>query len=180
MTVFGFGIVMGLAGVAVVVGTVAAVALIGTAGDVAVGEHDVALRRIARLSLFGGLSPARVEGALRRLEPMAVRAGDVIVRQGDPADRFYVIDSGSFEVTQADPGGGEPRHLRTLGIDEVFGERGLIGQTPRTATVTAATDGLLFEMDGDDFLHLVGAGKGVADRLMALYDPPTAEVAARG
>ena len=104
----------------------------------------------------------------------------MIVREGDPADRFYVIDSGSFVVTQADPAGGEPRQLRTLGTDEVFGERGLIGQTPRTATVTAATDGLLFEMDGDDFLRLVGAGKGVADRLMALYDPSTAEVAARG
>ena len=180
VTVFGFGIVMGLAGVAVVVGTMVAVALIGTAGDVAVGEHDVALRRIARLSLFGGLSPARVEGALRRLEPLAVHAGDVIVREGDPADRFYVIDSGSFDVTQADPAGGEPRHLRTLGIDEVFGERGLLGQTPRTATVTATSDGLLFEMDGDDFLRLVGARKGVADRLMALYEPPTVEVAARG
>ena len=180
VTVFGFGIVMGLAGVAVVVGTMVAVALIGTAGDVAVGEHDLALRRIARLSLFGGLSPARVEGALRRLEPLAVHAGDVIVREGDPADRFYVIDSGSFDVTQADPAGGEPRHLRTLGIDEVFGERGLLGQTPRTATVTATSDGLLFEMDGDDFLRLVGARKGVADRLMALYEPPTVDVAARG
>ena len=180
VTVFGFGIVMGLAGVAVVVGTMVAVALIGTAGDVAVGEHDLALRRIARLSLFGGLSPARVEGALRRLEPLAVHAGDVIVREGDPADRFYVIDSGSFDVTQADPAGGEARHLRTLGIDEVFGERGLLGQTPRTATVTATSDGLLFEMDGDDFLRLVGARKGVADRLMALYDPPTVDVAARG
>ena len=180
VTVFGFGIVMGMAGVAVVVGTIVAVALIGTAGDVAAGVYDVALRRIARLSLFGGLPPARVEGALRRLEPLAVHAGDVIVREGDPADRFYVIDSGSFVVTQADPAGGEPRHLRTLGTDEVFGERGLIGQTPRTATVTAVTDGLLFEMDGDDFLRLVGAGKGVADRLMALYDPSTAEVAARG
>ena len=72
VTVFGFGIVMGLLGVAVAVGTIAAVALIGTAGDVAAGEHDVALRRIARLPLFGGLSPARVEGALRGLQPLPV------------------------------------------------------------------------------------------------------------
>ncbi|HEY6569999.1 MAG TPA: MFS transporter, partial [Candidatus Limnocylindrales bacterium] len=180
VSLFGFGIVMGFAGVGVAAATILAVALIAGAGDVPIGEHDLALRRIARLSLFGGLPPARVEGALRRLEPLAVHAGDVIVREGDPADRFYVIDTGSFDVTQADTAGGEPRHLRTLGTDEVFGERGLIGQTPRTATVTAATDGLLFEMDGDDFLHLVGARKGVADRLMALYDPPTAEVVARG
>ena len=171
---------MGLAGVLVVVGTIAAVALIGTAGDVAVGEHDVALRRIARLPLFGGLSPARIEGALRRLEPLAIAAGDVIVRQGEPADRFYVVGAGSFDVTQADPTTGETRHLRTLGVDDVFGERGLIARAPRSATVTAATDGLLFGMDGDDFLRLVGAGDAVADRMMALYDQPAAEVVARG
>ena len=177
VTVFGFGIVMGLLGVAVVVGTIAAVALIGTAGDVAAGEHDVALRRIARLPLFGGLSPARVEGALRGLQPLPVTAGDVVIRQGDPADRFYVIGSGSFVVT-SDAGEGA-RELRTLGVDDVFGERGILAHAPRSATVTAATDGLLFMMDGDAFLELVGARQAIADRLLALYDTPVAEIAAR-
>ncbi len=177
VTVFGFGIVMGLAGVAVVVGTVAAVVLIGTAGDVAVGEHDAALRRIARLPLFGGLSPARVEGALRGLQPLAVTAGDVVIRQGDPADRFYVIGSGSFVVT-SDAGEGA-HELRTLGVDDVFGERGILARAPRSATVTATTDGLLFMMDGDAFLELVGARQAIADRLLALYDTPVAEIAAR-
>ena len=177
VTVFGFGIVMGLLGVAVVVGTIAAVALIGTAGDVPAGEHDVALRRIARLPLFGGLSPARVEGALRGLQPLPVTAGDVVIRQGDPADRFYVIGSGSFVVT-SDAGDGA-RELRTLGVDDVFGERGILAHAPRSATVTAATDGLLFMMDGDAFLELVGARQAIADRLLALYDTPVAEIAAR-
>ncbi len=177
VTVFGFGIVMGLAGVAVIVGTIAAVAMIGTAGDVAAGEHDVALRRIARLPLFGGLSPARVEGALRGLLPLPVTAGDVVIRQGDPADRFYVIGSGSFSVT-SDAGEGA-HELRKLGPDDVFGERGILAQAPRSATVTAVTDGLLFIMDGDAFLELVGARPAVADRLLALYDTPVAEIAAR-
>ena len=177
VTVFGFGIVMGLMGVAVAVGTIAAVALIGTAGDVAAGEHDVALRRIARLPLFGGLSPARVEGALRGLQPLSVTAGDVVIRQGDPADRFYVIGAGSFVVT-SDAGEGV-QELRTLGVDDVFGERGILAHAPRSATVTAATDGLLFMMGGDAFLELVGAREAVADRLLALYDTPVAEIAAR-
>ena len=135
------------------------------------------LRRIARLPLFGGLSPARVEGALRGLQPLPVTAGDVVIRQGDPADRFYVIDSGSFVVT-SDAGDGA-RELRTLGVDDVFGERGILAHAPRSATVTAATDGLLFMMDGDAFLELVGARQAIADRLLALYDTPVAEIAAR-
>jgi CRP-like cAMP-binding protein len=104
----------------------------------------------------------------------------VVIREGEPADRFYVIGSGAFDVTQRDPATGASRHLRTLGVDDVFGERGLIARAPRSATVTATTDGLLFEMEGDDFLHLVGRRKAVTDRLMALYDAPPAEVVARG
>ncbi len=179
VTVVGFGWVMGLVGVAVGVATAIAVRLIGVAGDVPAGRYDVDLKRIARLPLFGGLSPARVEGALHALQPMVVAAGEVIVRQGDPADRFFVIGDGSFSVSAVDDEGGPSRELRTLGIDDVFGERGILARAPRSATVTAATDGLLFMMDGEAFLELVGARPAVADRLLALYDTPVAEIAAR-
>jgi CRP-like cAMP-binding protein len=62
--------------------------------------------------------------------------------------------------------------MRTLARDAVFGERGLLGRTPRTATVTAREPGLLFAMDGTDFLALVSKHQGVAERLMALYEQP--------
>ncbi len=179
VSVFGFGIVMGVAGVAVIVATAGAVLLIAGSGDVAPGPYDAELRRIARLPLFGGLSPARVEGALLGLTARTVAAGEVVIRQGEPADRFFIIESGAFEVTQASEGDGGILHLRTLGPDEVFGERGILAKTPRSATVTATTDGLVFAMDGDAFLRLVGARGAVADRLLALYDTPVAEVAAR-
>jgi MFS family permease len=177
---FGFGIVMGVAGIAVIVATVGAVLLIAGAGNVAPGPYDAELRRIARLPLFGGLSPARVEGALLGLTARTVVAGEVVIRQGEPADRFYIIESGAFEVTQAAAdAGGDVQRLRILGRDEVFGERGILAKAPRSASVTAATDGLVFAMDGDAFLRLVGARGAVADRLLALYDTPVAEVAAR-
>lgn len=171
VTVFGFGPAFAVLGAGVVVATVVAVRLIGPAADLAPGPYDAELRRIARLPLFGGLSPARIETALRRLAPLDAAAGQVIVSEGGVADRFYVICGGSFRVTQADGTGGE-RLLRTLGEDDVFGERGLIARSPRTATVTAATDGRLFSMSGEDFLELIGGQAGVRDRLMALYDTP--------
>jgi MFS family permease len=173
VSVFGFAPVLGLTGALVIGLTLVAVALIGKSADVAPGPYDTDLKRIARLPLFGGLSPARVEQALRRLDPVDARAGDVILRQGDPADRFYVICGGSFAVTQAAEVGGEPRLLRTLTQDDVFGERGIIAGAPRAATITAATDGRLFTMDGADFLELVGGRKGMAERFLALYESPT-------
>jgi MFS family permease len=171
VTVFGFGITFAVLGALAVGSTVLAVAMIGGAADRAPSPYDADLKRIARLPLFGGLSPARIETALRRLEPVEAVAGDVIVRQGDVADRFYVICGGTFHVTQVD-GSGTDRVLRTLGQDDVFGERGLIARSSRSATVTAETGGRVFSMSGEDFLELIGGQAGVRDRLLALYDTP--------
>lgn len=175
---FSIATVFGVLAVIVLVALAASLVLIGSAANVAAGPFDDMLRRIARLSIFGGLSAARVEAGLRALEPIRVAAGDVVIRQGEPADRFYVIGEGSFEVTQSDDEGAA-RVLRQLGQDAVFGERGLIARAPRSATVTALTDGLLFAMGGAAFLELVGARSGVAERFMSLYDQPAVESAAR-
>jgi MFS family permease len=177
---YGLGVVLGVVALALIGGILLSVVLIGRAGDLAAGPFDAELRRIARLPIFGGLSASRVEGALRKLEPIRVAAGDAVVRQGEVADRFFVIGSGRFEVTQAAGAGegGASTVLRTLGTHDVFGERGILGRSPRTATVTAVEDGLLFAMDGEAFLALVGDRRGVADRMMALYEQP--ETPARG
>ena len=84
--------------------------------------------------------------------------------------------SGTFTVTQAPTPGAEPVVLRHLGPDEVFGELGLLNQTPRTATVSADTDGRLLALERDDFLTLVGVGGPLRGRLLGLY---TGNAAAR-
>lgn len=106
---------------------------------------------------------------MARMREERVSAGQVVIREGDPADRFYVIAEGRFEVMQH-AGAGEPeRLLREMGRDDVFGEIGLLGGVPRTATVTAATDGLLVVLDGPDFLELVASGPSLSARLLGLY-----------
>jgi len=92
-----------------------------------------------------------------------------VVRQGEPADRFYVISAGSFAVTQVSAKGSDPVALRQLGPDDVFGEIGLLQHSQRTATVTAETDGRLLALAGDRFLELVGSGPGLSSRLLDLY-----------
>ena len=168
---YGISVVLGAVGLGLFAATVLSIVLIGRAADLPPGPFDAELRRIARLPIFGGVKVAEIETALRRLEPLRVEAGDVVVRQGDPSDRFFVIGEGTFEVTVAGPDG-TSRHVRTLARDAVFGERGLLGGTPRTATVAASAPGLLFAMDGTDFLALMTKRRGIAERLMALYEQP--------
>ena len=57
-----------------------------------------------------------------------------------------------------------------MGADQVFGELGLLSSAPRSATVTAATDGLLLALDADAFLDLVGRRTAVRGRLLNQYD----------
>ena len=126
------------------------------------------LARVSRQPLFSGVPPHRLEVALRRLVTIPVVAGQAIVSEGEPADRFYIIQSGSFSVTRRDIDG-EERQIRTLGPDGVFGELGLLTGAPRSATVSATTDGTLLALDGPEFLELVGGGGALRGRLLGLY-----------
>jgi MFS family permease len=127
------------------------------------------LARVARLPLFAGVSPGALELALQRLQGLPVTAGTVVIREGDPADRFYIIESGRFTVDQLDPGTQLSRRLRVMGPDEVFGELGLMHNAPRSATVTAESDGRLLVLDGPEFLELLNAGPEVSGRMLERY-----------
>ena len=64
--------------------------------------------------------------------------GEVVFRQGDFPDRLYLIGEGEAEVVREMPGG-EEVSLAHLKPGEFFGEMGIVGNTPRSATVRAAT-----------------------------------------
>jgi hypothetical protein len=165
----GVGPVLAASGSAVVVAAVVALVVVGPAARRSPDPEEPLLRRVAGLPILAGIAPARLEAILGRRRMRDVRAGATIIRQGEPPDRFAVIVAGRFDVTRLEPGEKEPVHLRTMGPDEVFGEIGLLTGVPRTATVTAATDGRLLELERADFLELVAAGPGVANRLLDLH-----------
>jgi MFS family permease len=157
------------AGIAAIVFTALGVVLIGTAADRAPTPYEATIARILGLPLFVGVPHARLQAAMHRVVEVPVKAGDAVVRQGEPADRFYIIEDGTFTVTQEPTAGAVPVVLRQLGPDDVFGELGLLNRTPRTATVTADTDGVLLALGASDFLTLVGAGGPLRGRLTGLY-----------
>ncbi len=83
-------------------------------------------------------------------------SGQPVFRQGDSPESFYVVRRGRFEVVEEDPDTGVERTIRALGRGESFGELALVTGAPRTATVRAAEESELFEVD-----------KGAFDRLLA-------------
>ena len=176
-SVFGPRVVLPIGGLVILVAGLVALAVLR---PYLIREPDAAadvLTRVSRLPLFAGVPGPALDAAAGRLEPVTVRKGEVIVRQGDPADRFYVIESGSFVVDQQEAATGAVHRLRTMGRDEVFGELGLMHGTPRTATVTAETDGTLLALPGPAFLELVGSASSLSGRLNDRYRGVTTNVA---
>jgi MFS family permease len=160
---------LGIVGAAVAILGALAVDLIGPASTRPESPFEAILARVARLPLFTGVRSSSLERALGRLVEVPVAAGAAIVRQGEPADRFYIIARGAFEVSQITDAGTEVA-LRRLGPDDVFGELGLLRGGARTATVTAATDGLLLALDRTDFLALLGRAETLRGKLLGLYE----------
>lgn len=109
--------------------------------------HELGLLR--RVPLFAPLRPPVLEAVARHLVAMPVAAGTRVVVQGEPGDRWYLIESGRFEVAI------DGRIVRELGAGDGFGEIALLHDVPRTATVTAAADGSIWSLDRERFLDAV-------------------------
>jgi MFS family permease len=127
---------------------------------------------IERVPMFAPLSVAAKERVAANLVPISVSTGEVVIRAGDPGDRFYIVGDGEFEI---DAGSHQARAHKA----DYFGEIALLHDVPRTATVRAAMDSQLFALQRDDFLAAVtghsaahAAGKAVAEARLA--GPPKA------
>ena len=118
--------------------------------------------QVADTALFRDLSPAEIDLLLSRFVPLTVAAGELIIRQGESGERFYVVRSGRVEVER------DGEVLAQLGPGEAFGEIALLLDLPRTATVTAIEPATLLALDAYDFRDLLASYLGRAGELERL------------
>src|SRR5581483_7057788 len=103
--------------------------------------------------MFADLSPDFIEHLRERVELLRFAPGQIIARQGDPADSFYLIRIGFVKVSEAYPGG--ELVLAYLSRGDYFGEIGLLGGGVRTATCTALDHVEVVRVAGDDFRQMI-------------------------
>lgn len=121
-------------------------------------EHDDQVAwslTLLKSNLFLKVPPLNIDQIFSRLRPMQVKAGDVILRQGDVGDGCYFIRRGTAAVTRRQPGEDIDRHIVDIGYGRCFGEDALVYDTVRNASVTMVTDGLLMRLDKPDFMLLL-------------------------
>jgi hypothetical protein len=108
-----------------------------------------ALLLLRRLPIFAPLAATSIERILSELTWLEVPNGAIVIREGDPGDRFYVLAEGRVAVSK------DGVELGVEGPGDYFGEIALLRDVPRTATVTALEHLRMFAIDRDRFLEAV-------------------------
>lgn len=104
---------------------------------------------------FHRIPPANLQALFMRMQHVACKAGEVVIKQGAEGDFFYVITKGSAVVTRETPMNRDGLKLAELGVGESFGEEALIADAKRNATITMLTDGALVRLGKEDFRELL-------------------------
>jgi len=134
--------------------------LVAIDAAVEVPAEQIALLR--GVPFLAGLPTPTLERLAEKLQPVELKAGTVVFRQGEEGDRFYVVAGGAVDVVA------EGRKLASFGEGYYFGEIALLHGIPRTATVTAASDVELYALERDDFLAAVTGHAPTAEQADAV------------
>lgn len=104
--------------------------------------------RLKDVPFFSSMSEQDLAAVAQHTDEISVAAGRVLAREGERGDEFFVIESGTADVTR----GGAP--VARMGAGNFFGEIALIREERRTATVTATSPMVLIVMKGSRFRSL--------------------------
>ncbi|KAH9416120.1 cAMP-dependent protein kinase type II-beta regulatory subunit [Dermatophagoides pteronyssinus] len=109
---------------------------------------------IKNILLFRSLEPTEMNEVIDAMFERKVEANEVVIKQGDDGDNFYVIADGTFSITVANDDGSEKEVGKYVGSGS-FGELALMYNMPRAATVRAVTSGSLWAMSRQTFRRIV-------------------------
>ena len=140
------------------------------------GSSGTEFHRNLVYSVFHDLPEREADSLAAQLQTLEVGAGDVIVRQGAPADKFFIIIDGEVEVIREDDG--QTRTLATLKRGQFFGEIAILRNTPRMATVKALTPTTLFAMERHEFQGLLAQSMGTTQDFDRVIQQRLAEIGA--
>jgi CRP-like cAMP-binding protein len=115
-------------------------------------ESDTAwMRRLLESKALLRLPSANIQKLFLRFEEVPIKAGQIVIRQGDKGDYYYVIKQGRCRVVQKPDAQQKMVALADLAAGDGFGEQALLSDAPRNATIAALSDGALMRLAKADF-----------------------------
>ena len=112
---------------------------------------------------FQDLTPTELTNVAEKMTKRQFIAGDVIIRQGEPGEEFFLISDGTVEVMR------EGHDVASLGAGDFFGEGAVITGEPRNATVVAKDNLDTYVLGKADFRAAIEASVSFRDQLYRVY-----------
>ncbi len=105
--------------------------------------------------LFSILTPDQLTYIIKYMDPMELKAGEILFKEGDAGDFMSIVLDGALEIIKEDTWKDQADVIATLGQGNSVGEMSLIDHNPRSATVRAITN-----------THLTTLSQGVFDMIL--------------
>ena len=112
------------------------------------------MMRILQSKAFLQVPAANIQAIFMRIQEVPVKAGEVIITQGEEGDYYYIIKYGRCKVTRTSKTGTQLT-LATLKDGDAFGEEALLSDAKRNANIIMETDGALMRLAKADFNSLL-------------------------
>jgi hypothetical protein len=133
------------------------------------GNKHLQAHHLMTLSLFQNIDEEILETLVGKFKGETFIPGEIIIKQGDPGDKFYIIMSGKAEAKQAGNYGREIS-LGLMNEGSYFGEIALLKDSPRIASVEAVTPISVLALDRKDFDKLLKDVPGLREHLVSAME----------
>ena len=118
-------------------------------------DSDDWVTTLLKSPIFRALPPANLQKILMSLQEIHIKAGEIIIRQDEPGDYYYIVKKGfAFISRKPSPTAKEIKLAQIKDLD-TFGEDAIISGMPRTVSITAMTDMSLLRLDKEQFIELI-------------------------
>lgn len=118
-------------------------------------SDDDWMTQLLHTKAFHRVPPGNIQAIFMRMQQVEYKAGDIVIKQGEEGEYFYVIKNGRALVTRATPSNPKGIKLAELGPGDSFGEEALISESKRNATITMLCKSNLVRLSKNDFISLL-------------------------
>ena len=113
------------------------------------------MTQLLQSRVMQNIPAANLQGVMMRMKEVEVKEGDLVIREGDEGDYYYLLHRGHAVVLKLNDDKTDEAEVNRLAPGAAFGEDALLSNTPRTSSVKMVSDGVLLKLAKDDFIELV-------------------------